>query len=39
MGYLHRCLMCGEKIDSDLLECPCCGEKQYGENNEYYPDE
>ena len=38
MGYLHRCLMCGEKIDSGLLECPCCGEKQYGENNEYYPD-
>ena len=39
MGYLHRCLMCGEKIDSDLLECPYCGEKQYGENNEYYPNE
>ena len=38
MGYLHGCLMCGEKIDSDLLECPYCGEKQYGENNEYYPD-
>lgn len=39
MGYLHSCLMCGEKIDSDLLECPHCGEKQYGENDEYYPDE
>lgn len=39
MGYLHSCLMCGEKIDSDLLECPHCGEKQYGENNEFYPDE
>lgn len=39
MGYLHSCLMCGKKIDSDLLECPHCGEKQYGENNEFYPDE
>lgn len=39
MGYLHSCLMCGEKIDSDLLTCPHCGEKQYGENNEFYPDE
>ena len=39
MGYLHSCLMCGEKIDSDLMECPHCGEKQYGENNEFYPDE
>ena len=38
MGYLHSCLMCGEKIDSDLLKCPHCGEKQYGENNEFYPD-
>lgn len=37
MGYLHSCLMCGEKIDSNLLECPYCGEKQYGDNNEFYP--
>lgn len=39
MSYLHSCLMCGEKIDSDIMECPYCGEKQYGENNEFYPDE
>lgn len=39
MGYLRSCLMCGKKIDSDSLKCPYCGERQYGENNEFYPDE
>jgi CRISPR/Cas system CSM-associated protein Csm3 (group 7 of RAMP superfamily) len=39
MGYKDRCLMCGKEIDSDLLQCPYCGHNQYGQNNEYYPDE
>ena len=33
------CLQCGEKISIDDIICPHCNFKQYGENNEFYPDE
>lgn len=33
------CLLCGKTIGMWEKQCPYCGEKQFGENDEYYPDE
>ena len=33
------CLLCGEPIGMWDKTCRHCGEKQFGENDEYYPDE
>lgn len=32
------CLECGEEIDMWQKTCHHCGAKQFGENDEYYPD-
>lgn len=33
------CILCGEPIGMWDKTCRHCGEKQFGENDEYYPDE
>ena len=33
-----NCLLCGEPIGMWDKTCRHCGEKQFGENDEYYPD-
>ena len=32
------CLLCGEPIGMFDKVCKHCGERQFGENDEYYPD-
>ncbi|MBQ8212252.1 MAG: hypothetical protein IJZ27_06970 [Treponema sp.] len=33
------CLLCGKKIGMWDKQCKYCGANQFGENNEFYPDE
>ena len=39
MADTKFCLQCSKKIGTFDKVCRYCGEHQYGENDEYYPDE
>ena len=39
MTNTHCCLLCGKEIGMWDKTCKYCGEKQFGENNEFFPDE
>lgn len=39
MADTKFCLQCSKKIGMFDKQCKYCGTNQYGENNEFYPDE
>lgn len=39
MADTWNCLLCGKKIGIWDKQCKYCGANQFGENNEFYPDE
>lgn len=39
MSDTHFCLLCGKTIGIFDKVCKYCGEHQFGENDEFYPDE